>query len=140
MNHENRHDHIERHETDEETQRLKLDATRARAGEVELAQVHEIFIDLSESTPPLPAPRWHSLDEALKSEMARPPGERTWAERYRTLRDSIHATDSPVLRASIAAVALVVLLIALALMWLLGFLGGGAAAPAGLALAAVILQ
>ena len=139
MNHQNRQDHIARHNDDGETQRLKLDATQTLASEVELAQVDDVFMDLSKATPPLPAPRWHSLDEALKTEMARPPGERTWGERYRTLRDSIHATDSPLLRASIAAVALVALLIALTLIWLLGFLGAGSAVPASLAVAAIIL-
>ncbi|PKO14818.1 hypothetical protein CVU37_14065 [candidate division BRC1 bacterium HGW-BRC1-1] len=140
MNHETRNDHIQRQDTEGETQRVKLDASNYRASEMELAQIHDVFIDLAESTPPLPAPRWHSLDEALKSEMIRPLDNRSWRERYRTLRDSIHATDSPLLRAGIAAVALGILLIALALMWLMGFFGSGVAVPAGLAAVAIVLS
>ena len=133
-------DHAKTHASAAEQDAERIN-TGVRAGDLEarpeLESLAPVFREIAR-TETRPRPNWQVLTDNLRAEMLQP-APRTLAMRYRTLRDSLKATDSVMLRTGAVLIALGLAVLALLLLWFVTTTvagqGGDTVAVAGVCLA-----
>lgn len=136
MTHELGHTKAQASAAEQEAERIN---TGVCAGDLEahpeLESVAPVFREIARHDT-RPRPNWQVLTDHLRAELVQP-APRTLAMRYRTLRDSLKATDSVMLRAGAVLIAVGLTLLALVLLWFVSATvagqGGDTVAAAGVA-------